>query len=623
MPLNFEDAQQAVEKIIEPKQLSKIQRLVFQYTWQGLSYLEIARITGYDEGYIKDTGSRLWQMLSEYLGQKVTKQSLQVTLHQYLTQPQIPQKNIFPSAEANTVNPSQDWGEAIDTSIFYGRNHELTQLSQWIVQERCRLIAILGMGGMGKTTLSVKLAEQIQGEFDYLFWRSLRNPPPLDELLSTLLRFLSQEDLALSSTESGKIAQLQACLRTTRCLIVLDNFDALFAPTEPGGTYRSEYRSYGELLRQIGESRHQSCLIITSRETPSEVALFQGENLAVREWQLLGLETSAAFQLLATKGVHDSQVALNRLIECYRGNPLALKIAASSIQGLFAGNVTDFLRQGVIIFNGIRELLKSQIERLSDLEQQVMVWLAINRDPVSFGELQTDLIIPLSSSRLLEILESLKRRSLVERTVEGFTQHPIVTEYLTEGLITQMSAELSDSIPLNFSSYLNRYVLLKATARDEIRHRQIRIIVEPVVNQAITSLGNQQELIERLNQHLWELRKSPTGSQGYGVGNLLNLLIYLRVDLTGADFSHLSVRQAYLAEVNLNNVNFSYVDFRHCVFTESLEEVSHDNTAKKLTSSNLKPLHPLRLYDGMNIIGATGLTQTQKEKLKALGAIEK
>jgi len=45
---------------------------------------------------------------------------------------------------------------------------ELVTLEQWIVQSRCRLVALLGMGGIGKTSLSVKLAEQIQGEFEYL-----------------------------------------------------------------------------------------------------------------------------------------------------------------------------------------------------------------------------------------------------------------------------------------------------------------------------------------------------------------------------------------------------------------------------------------------------------------------
>ncbi len=573
MLITVEEAFLAVEQIVEPRQFNKIQQLVFQYVWQGLSYSEIARETDYDLGYIKDTGSKLWQILSECLDEKVTKQNLQAVLKQYLRQHQDSPATIPSISLEKIVNPSQDWGEAVDTSIFYGRTLELTSLSQWIVEARCHLIAILGMGGVGKTTLSVRLAEQVQGEFEYLFWRSLRDTPPLDELLTVLLRFLAKEDSSLSNTESGKLSQLQECLRSARCLIVLDNFDALFAPVERGGAYRQGYEGYGELLQRVGESRHPSCLVITSRETPSEITILQGKSLPVREWRLLGLESSAAHKLLEAKGVDGSQEALNNLVKCYQGNPLALKIAASSIQSLFAGNITDFLQQGAIVFNGIRHLLKSQIERLSDLEQQIMYWLAINRESVSVSELQSDIFPPIPTSVLLETLESLRGRSLIERTAEGFTQQPVVMEYMSEQLIAQVASELNESIPPT-SPFLSRYALLKATARDYIRHSQIRVMVEPVVSQAIAHLGSKQALIERLNQWLWQLRTSPGDADGYLVGNLLNLFTYFQVDLSGFDFSQFPVWQAYLAEVKLQQVNFAYADLSRSVFAETFGGVS-------------------------------------------------
>ena len=82
-------------------------------------------------------------------------------------------------AKATTDKATRiDWGEAVDISAFYGRQAELQTLNQWVLGDRCRIVALLGMGGAGKTALSVKLAQQLQGHFDCILWRSLRNAPP-------------------------------------------------------------------------------------------------------------------------------------------------------------------------------------------------------------------------------------------------------------------------------------------------------------------------------------------------------------------------------------------------------------------------------------------------------------
>jgi tetratricopeptide (TPR) repeat protein len=46
-----------------------------------------------------------------------------------------------------------DWGLAPDAPVLYGRTHELTTLSQWVVGEQCRVITLVGLGGIGKTKL--------------------------------------------------------------------------------------------------------------------------------------------------------------------------------------------------------------------------------------------------------------------------------------------------------------------------------------------------------------------------------------------------------------------------------------------------------------------------------------
>lgn len=146
--------------------LSKIQKLVFSQSWDGKKYSDMAIEEGYDLGYIKDVGSELWRSLSKALNEKVTKNNLRGVLERYAQQQAVLKANL----KANSVMSQIHMGEAIDVTKFCGRRQELETLSKWILGDHCRVVAILGMGGMGKTALSVKIAEQLQNEFDYVIW---------------------------------------------------------------------------------------------------------------------------------------------------------------------------------------------------------------------------------------------------------------------------------------------------------------------------------------------------------------------------------------------------------------------------------------------------------------------
>lgn len=191
----------------------------------------------------------------------------------------------------------QDWGEAIDVSVFYGRTEELATLETWIQTDHCRLVAVLGMGGIGKTALAVKIAQQLQEQFEYIIWRSLRNAPPLETLLGELVSFLSG-----GKESKPEIRLLLQCLRSSRSLIILDNVETILRSGECAGQYRTGYENYGQLFRLIGETAHSSCLILTSREKPVEVAALEGIELSVRSLPLKG-SPEAAQKLIQAKGL--------------------------------------------------------------------------------------------------------------------------------------------------------------------------------------------------------------------------------------------------------------------------------------------------------------------------------
>ena len=80
--------------------------------------------------------------------------------------------------------PRVDWGEALDVSLFYGRTSELAQLTTWVVQERCRIVSVLGMGGIGKSALAMTFMHQMASSFQAVVFRSVRDAPACMDLLT-------------------------------------------------------------------------------------------------------------------------------------------------------------------------------------------------------------------------------------------------------------------------------------------------------------------------------------------------------------------------------------------------------------------------------------------------------
>ena len=61
------------------------------------------------------------------------------------------------------------------------------------MENRTRLISILGLSRSGKSAIALQLIQHIQYEFDCIIWRSLRDAPPLQTLQTDLIKFLSQQ----------------------------------------------------------------------------------------------------------------------------------------------------------------------------------------------------------------------------------------------------------------------------------------------------------------------------------------------------------------------------------------------------------------------------------------------
>ena len=255
--MNFEQAMEVANTAVFAhigRPLSQVETAILTGAWQSQTYEQIAEVAGYSVSYLtRDVGPKLWKLLSKALGESVSKTNFRAALErqwrssvnedqgdkeskgegeqgrggEFLLFNPGQRTNFHPCPPASShpltpgLRPAPltspqarcDWGEAVDVSLFCGRASELATLEQWIQVDRCRLVALLGMVGVGKTSLAVKLAQQIQGEFDFVIWRSLLHTPPVETLLGDLVSFVSDQP-----EKEADIGQLIQCLRNSRCL---------------------------------------------------------------------------------------------------------------------------------------------------------------------------------------------------------------------------------------------------------------------------------------------------------------------------------------------------------------------------------------------------------------------
>ncbi len=456
---------------------------------------------------------------------------------------------------------------ALDVSHFAGREVEVAELSQWIVQERCRLIALLGMGGIGKSMLASYLGQHLAPHFEALLWRSVRDAPPCEELVADCITFFSETPpAAFPASLEQRITQLLALLQAHRCLLVLDNLETLLQSGDREGNYLPGYEGYGRLIQRLAESAHQSCVLLTGREKPKEIEPLEGVRALVRALRLSGVDEQAAQDLLSNKGLSGTPAAWQRLVASYAGNPLALKIVAQAVLELFNGDLDRFLQEGELIFNGVRPVLRQQMGRLTPLEHLLLTWLAVLREWTRLDALAQVLYPRVLRAQLLETLEALGRRSLLERGQQAsFSLQSVVMEYLTD----ELGERLCEEIVLGDPQQLRQVALAQARAKDYVRQTQVRLLVQPLLERLRAGLGANAQVEAHLLRLLSRFRAEDTATQGYGPANVLSLLKELRGHLRGLDLSRLSIRGAYMQGVEMQDTSLEGAHLEQVVFSQA------------------------------------------------------
>jgi len=412
--------------------LDSLHKSILESVLQRQNFHKIAGNNGYSYDHIKREGAKLWKLLSDVFSKDIEQKNVRSilenkagstinnfgnashTISNYINShvnicrenPQSLEdiEKRSPSSQDENKSPVIELTTAPELNYNYGRNSETSTLKEWIL-EQTRLITIYGLSGIGKTALILKLISEINTQFDYIIYRSLEHLPKLINLKDELKQFFSQAQIT-------PLPEIIDYFRSSRCLVILDDVQNIFKTGNFAGQYLTDYKDYCKFFQQIATLSHQSCLILISWEKPGEIETLEKENKQTKTLHLQGLGEDGK-EILRQKDLQDED-KWDELITLYQSHPAWLNIIASTIIELFNGKVSLFMTDEDDLFLGDIELyLESQLERLSELEKNVINWLANQDEPIDISQKPANMEV--SQAKFMHILQSLTRRGLVEK----------------------------------------------------------------------------------------------------------------------------------------------------------------------------------------------------------------
>ena len=432
--------------------------------------------------------------------------------------------------------------------------------------------ALMGAGGMGKSTIVRVWADDHRDDVEQLFWGGFKNRPPLADVLVEARRFLRPSP-AVSEDEplSAHIDALLEEIRRRPVVVVLDNLESIMRVEASAGEFDEDHAPLADMIRQACEQPARGLLLLTSREKPDVVADLElgGDHLC--PLPLAGLAVDDVERLLTSFDVRsDDRDDTQRFATHHGGNPYAIRFAALYIRNNYAGDLHAYVEDGLPLPRRVRDLLQEQLDRLSALARICVLRVAAQRAPLPTAELVDGLAFRWKRPEVVAAIEELQKHLMLEPSpADELGLQNLLVEHATDTFIDDLVEALAAEPADQLADVATAVPLLTPAAESHLLTAQSHAMARPVAKELERRLGSpmvHDHLLKLIDHH----RGRPANAVGYALGTVVNLLLAESDDLSAADLSRLVLWNVCFDTAQLQDASLQDSDVAGSTFSEVL-----------------------------------------------------
>jgi len=293
--------------------------------------------------------------------------------------------------------------------VWVGRDALIQELKAKLLAPETapKVLAIIGQGGIGKTSLGVKLLESLGVQlqppnltetcvYEKVLYFKTYPGTSFDSVAEFLLRGLDMETVEPLKTPEEKIRNVLEGLTKQRGIVVLDNLEDILHPAHDANAGKALSGEWGQLLNCFVYGNHCSTIMLTSREFPVDLAdprarTPKPDPKLVELLTLVGVSDEAGVEILRLRGSADSEADQEWIAERVKGNTFLLaQLAAIGLES------PGYLRQHPeLVAEEAEPILQAQLMRQSAagrdlLRQMCVLRTGIDIPGLTFLRLYTD-----------------------------------------------------------------------------------------------------------------------------------------------------------------------------------------------------------------------------------------